>query len=93
MKEEAVKINRRIKESKVSVHPFYDEQFGEKIEIVKTSQFTKRVKDAAKQAGKAIKKGTKKATEQIKSFTKQDTTTIKVDQVAIAYISCCKQPN
>ena len=25
MKEEAVKINRRIKESKVSVHPFYDE--------------------------------------------------------------------
>lgn len=57
---------------------------------MKASEFSQRVKDGAKQAGRAIKKGAKKATEQIKSFAKQDATVIEVDQTAVVFISCYK---
>ncbi|KAK8816841.1 hypothetical protein WA577_002636 [Blastocystis sp. JDR] len=84
MREGAVKVNRQIKESKLG------RKTAEKIEEVKASEFSQRVKDGAKQAGRAIKKGAKKATEQIKSFAKQDATVIEVDQTAVVFISCYK---
>ena len=64
----------------------------EKLEEVKASDFTHKVKEGAKQAGSAIKRGAKKATEQIKSLTKQrDDTVIEVDQSVIVFCFCSKQ--